>query len=65
MGELSAVVERLRLVKSAHHRFLGLWALDCLLEGAAERFCRDLVTVAADGDLAADDAAMDGEEGSG
>ena len=32
MVELAAVAERMRMVHEAQRRFLGLWALECLME---------------------------------
>ncbi len=32
MIDLANTAERLRIVKEAHQRFLGLWAVDCLIE---------------------------------
>lgn len=54
--ELATVTERLRLIKDAHRRFLGLWAMECLLERNTRRLVAALAEVpdaaeAADGPL--------------
>ena len=44
MVELTAMTERMRLVKDAHRQFLGLWAMQCLLESNGPRLMEALDT---------------------
>ena len=43
MGDLAAVAERLRLVRTARRKFLKMWAIDqALVEPLLDRVCADL-----------------------
>ena len=40
MGDLADTAERLRQAKSGREKFLALYAIDCILDEAAERIAR-------------------------
>ena len=46
MGDMAAVAERLRLVRSARRKFLKMWAIDqALVEPLLDRMAADLAPV--------------------
>lgn len=50
MLEIASAAQRLRTVREAQRRFLGLWAAHCIADKSLERMTLDLEQIQADDD---------------